>query len=160
MDVDYRLIQIVSLAGCASEVATLNKHAQNDHVNGFKWEAGVSSPGCLDPNQDCMIVIIGNFQPDTLDRDGSFKLGKDNEILHNQTMQFATQTVPRIMGAVGDIKPRDVQQFIRSCFIIDKFPMRSRANSSKGVPSSSLVRRRPCPEGMTEDVFVEVRLVL
>ena len=120
----------------------------------------MSSPGCLEQNQECLIVITGNFQPDTWGRDGSFKLGKDQEVLYNQTMQILTQTVPRIMAAVGDIKPRDVQEFIKSCIIIDRFPMCSGANSSKGVTVSNLVRRRPCPEGMTVEDFVEVRLLL
>jgi len=101
--------------------------------------------GCLEQNQECLIVITGNFQPDTLDRDGSFKLGKDQEVLYNQSMQYACQTVPRIMAALGDIKPQDVQEFIKSCIIIDRFPMRSGANSSKGVPASKLVRRKPVP---------------
>ena len=103
-----------------------------------------------------MIVIIGNFQPNTLGDDGSFQLGKNGEILYNQSMQHLCQTVPRAMVCLKAISSEDVQKFIRSSMILDKFPMRADANSSKGVTVSSAVRRTPCPEGMSVRDFVEV----
>ena len=106
-----------------------------------------------------MIVIIGNFQPNTLGDDGSFQLGKNGEILYNQSMQHLCQTVPRAMACLKEITPQDVQKFIKASMILDKFPMRSDANSSKGVTVSSEVRRTPCPEGMSVCDFIEVRKV-
>ena len=73
--------------------------------SGFSWTAGVSSPGCHEENPECILVITGNFQPNTLDCDGSFKLGKNDEVLYNQTMQFLSQTVPRAMAALAEIRP-------------------------------------------------------
>ena len=104
-----------------------------------------------------MIVITGNFQPNTLGDDGSFQLGKNGEILYNQSMQHLCQTVPRAMACLKEIRLQDVQKFIKACMILDKFPMRSDANSSKGVTVSSEVRRTPCPEGMSVREFMEVR---
>lgn len=46
-----------------------------------------------------------NFQPDTLDSEGSFKVGKNGEVLFNASMQHLTQTTPRGMAVLGDIKP-------------------------------------------------------
>jgi len=63
------------------------------------------------------------------------------------------------MAVLGEIKCEHVQEFIKACIIIDRFPMRSDANSSKGLTSSKDVRRKPCPEGMSEADFVEVRLL-
>ena len=148
------------LAGCDKEIAILDRHAQLQLASGFTWAAGVSSPGCIDENPKCVLVITGNFQPNTLDCHGSFKLGKNDEILYNQTMQYLSQTVPRIMAALGVITPQDVQEFIKACRILDRFPMPSDANSSKGVTVSQEVRRTPCPEGMTIPDFVEVRVML
>jgi len=84
---------------------------------------------------------------------------ENDEVLYNQTMQFLSQTVPRAMAALEVIRPQDVQEFIKACIILDRFPMRSDANSSKGVTVSKEVRRTPCPEGMSIPDFVEVRVV-
>jgi len=150
---------LVLLSGCRSEIAILDKHADQKLSTGFAWTAAVSSPGCSDENPDYMIVIIGNFQPNTLGDDGSFQLGQNGEVLNNQTMQYLCQTVPRTMVCLEEISAEDVQKFIQSSMIFDKFPMRADANSSKGVTVSSAVRRTPCPEGMSEHDFIEVRRV-
>jgi len=84
---------VVNLAGFDADVAILDKHAARKLTSGFEWAAGVSSPGCPEENQRCILVITGNFQPDTLDSNGSL-LGKDQQLLYNQSMQFLCQTVP------------------------------------------------------------------
>jgi len=45
----------------------------------------------------------------------------------------------------------------RACIIFDRFPMRSAANLSRGVTVSNEVRQTPCPGGMSEPDFMEVR---
>ena len=117
----------------------------------------MSSPGCPEENPDCILVITENFQPNTLGGDGSFQVGKIDEVLYNQTMQFLSQTVPRAMAALKEIRPQDVQKFIKACMILNRFPMQSDAYSSKGVTASKQERRTPCPEGMSVPDFVEVR---
>jgi len=146
-----------ALPGCDNELAILDRHAQQQLASGFTWTAGVSSPGHVDENPDCFIIITGNFQPNTIDSRGSFKLGKNDEILYNQTMQYLCQTVPRVMAALGVIRPQDVQEFIKACKLLDRFPFPADANSSKGVTVSTEVRRTPCPEGMTITDFVEIQ---
>ena len=155
----YSRFLLVLLSGCRSEIDILDKHANQELSTGFAWTAACSSPGCSDVNPDYMIVIIGNFQPNTLGDDGSYQLGQNSEVLYNQTMQYLCQTVPRTMVRLKEISAADVQKFIRSSMIFDKFPMRADANSSKGVAVSSAVRRTPCPEGMSEHDFIEVRRV-
>jgi len=73
-------------------------------------------------------------------------------------MQFLTQIVSQAMAALGEIKPEHVQEFIKASQIIDRFPMRSDANSSKGFIASENVRRTPCLKGMSQDDFMEVSL--
>jgi len=150
---------MVVLSGCQNEVALLDEHAKRQLPTGFAWTAGASSPGSPDVNPDFLIVITGNFQPDTLGDDGSFQLGKNSEVLYNQSMQHVCQTVPRAMVCLKEIETTDVQKFINACWILDKFPMRANANSSSGLTASSAVRRKPCPEGMTVGDFIEVRRV-
>jgi len=152
--------QMRAIPGCDKEIAILDRHAQRNLASGFTWTAGVSSPGCIDENPKCVLVSTGNFQPNTLDCHGSFKLGKNGEILYNQTMQYLSQTVPRAMAALGVIGPQNVQEFIKACRLLDRFPMQADANSSKGVTVSQAVRRTPCPEDMTIPDFVEVKVVL
>ena len=118
----------MNLTGLDDEVAILAKHAARELTSGFAWEAGVSSPGCPVENQKCILVITGNFHPNTLDSNGSFKLGKDQPILYNRSMQFLCQTVPRAMAALGEINCEHVQDFIKAYIIIDRFPMRSDRN--------------------------------
>jgi len=145
---------VVNLTGFNAEVVILDKHAARELTSGFSWEAGISSL----ENHKCIIVITRNLQPNTLDSNGSFKLWKDQQVLYNQSIQFLCQTVPRAMTALGEIKSEHVQNFINTCFIIDRFPMRSDANSSKGLTASKDVRRKPCLARMSEGDFVEVSL--
>jgi len=109
----------VNLTGFNADVAKFDNHAARELTSGFSWEAGISSLGCPVENQKCIIVITGNFQPNTLDSNGSFKLGKDQQVLYNQSMQFLCQTVPRAMTALEEINSEHVQDFINACFIID-----------------------------------------
>jgi len=62
------------------------------------------------------------------------------------------------MAVMGEIRHEHVQELIKACIIIDRFPMRSDANSSKGLTASKDVRLKPCPERMSETDFVEVSL--
>jgi len=62
------------------------------------------------------------------------------------------------MAALGEIDCEHVQDFIKACIIIDRFPMRSDANLSMGLTALKDVRRKPCPEGMSEADFVVVSL--
>ena len=108
----------MNLTGFDDEVAILDKRAAQELTSGFAWEAGVSSPGCPVENQKCILVITGNFQPDTLDSNGSFKLGTDQQVLYNQSMQFLCQTVPQAMAALGEISCEHVQDFMKPASLL------------------------------------------